>query len=129
MRISDWSSDVCSSDLRIPTRLPCQARLGSRSTTRCRSPAPTLNHMSSEMAGSAAPSAPSPNPLISSQQSTLKSWMENRSREAVAVGSEGLAEVVAAFGADVLAVDGALDRAAMRRLIFDDEDEIGRAHV
>src|SRR3546814_6189131 len=35
-------------------------------------------------------------------------------REAVAVGSEGLAEVVAAFGADVLAVDGALDRAAMR---------------
>ena len=31
-------------------------------------------------------------------------------REAVAVGSEGLAEVVAAFGAGVLAADGALDR-------------------
>ena len=43
-------------------------------------------------------------------------------REAVAVGSEGLAEVVAAFGADVLAADGALDRAAMRRRIFDDAD-------
>src|SRR3546814_2944216 len=33
-----------------------------------------------------------------------------------------LAEVVAAFGADVLAPDGALDRAAMRRRIFDDDD-------
>ena len=43
-------------------------------------------------------------------------------REAVAVGSEGLAEVVAAFGAEVLAADGALDRAAMRRRIFDDDD-------
>src|SRR5690606_20039891 len=43
-------------------------------------------------------------------------------REAVAVGSEGLAEVVAAFGADVLEAGGALDRAAMRRRIFDDED-------
>src|SRR5690606_12607373 len=42
-------------------------------------------------------------------------------REAVAVGSEGLAEVVAAFGAGVLAADGALDRAAMRRRIFDDD--------
>lgn len=42
-------------------------------------------------------------------------------REAVAVGSEGLAEVVAAFGADVLAADGALDRAAMRRRVFDDD--------
>ncbi|MFC3714901.1 dephospho-CoA kinase [Luteimonas soli] len=43
-------------------------------------------------------------------------------REAVAVGSEGLAEVVAAFGAAVLAADGALDRAKMRRRIFDDDD-------
>src|SRR3546814_17287813 len=33
-----------------------------------------------------------------------------------------LAEVVAAFGADVLAPDGALDRAAMRRRIFDDDN-------
>ncbi|MFZ5635098.1 MAG: dephospho-CoA kinase [Pseudomonadota bacterium] len=42
-------------------------------------------------------------------------------REAVAVGSAGLADVVAAFGADVLAADGSLDRAAMRRRVFADE--------
>ncbi|HEY0504973.1 MAG TPA: dephospho-CoA kinase [Lysobacter sp.] len=42
-------------------------------------------------------------------------------REAVAPGSDGLAEVVAAFGADVLAADGSLDRAAMRRHVFGDE--------
>jgi dephospho-CoA kinase len=41
-------------------------------------------------------------------------------REAVARGSEGLAAVVAAFGSDVLGTDGALDRAAMRRRIFED---------
>ncbi|MBU8975550.1 dephospho-CoA kinase [Lysobacter sp. MMG2] len=43
------------------------------------------------------------------------------SRIAVAPGSDGLAEVVAAFGADVLAADGSLDRAAMRRHVFGDE--------
>lgn len=42
-------------------------------------------------------------------------------REAVAVGSEGLAEVVAAFGADILDVDSALDRAAMRKRVFGDD--------
>lgn len=42
-------------------------------------------------------------------------------REAVAVGSAGLADVVAAFGADVLAADGGLDRAAMRRRVFADD--------
>ena len=42
-------------------------------------------------------------------------------REAVAVGSAGLAEVVATFGADVLGPDGALDRAAMRRRVFNDD--------
>ncbi|MDE2408342.1 MAG: dephospho-CoA kinase [Xanthomonadaceae bacterium] len=41
-------------------------------------------------------------------------------RAAVAVGSEGLAEVVAAFGTQVLGGDGGLDRAAMRRRIFAD---------
>lgn len=41
-------------------------------------------------------------------------------REAVSPGSEGLAEVVAGFGADVLAPDGSLDRAAMRRHVFGD---------
>jgi len=42
-------------------------------------------------------------------------------REALAIGSDGLAEVVAAFGPGVLATDGALDRAAMRRRVFDDD--------
>ncbi|WP_242112270.1 dephospho-CoA kinase [Luteimonas aquatica] len=42
-------------------------------------------------------------------------------REAVAAGSAGLAEVVAAFGRDVLGADGALDRAAMRRRVFADD--------
>lgn len=41
-------------------------------------------------------------------------------RAVVAPGSAGLAEVVAAFGPGVLAADGQLDRAAMRRRIFDD---------
>jgi dephospho-CoA kinase len=43
-------------------------------------------------------------------------------RDVVAVDSEGLAEVVAAFGPGILDVAGALDRAAMRRLVFDDSD-------
>lgn len=43
-------------------------------------------------------------------------------RDAVAPGSDGLAEVVAAFGPDVLSADGSLDRAAMRRRIFGDDD-------
>lgn len=43
-------------------------------------------------------------------------------RDAVAIGSEGLAEVVAVFGADALDMHGALDRAAMRRRVFDDAD-------
>lgn len=43
-------------------------------------------------------------------------------REAVAPGSEGLAEIVAAFGAGSLSPEGALDRAAMRRRIFADAD-------
>ena len=43
-------------------------------------------------------------------------------RTAVAPGSPGLAEVVAAFGTDVLAADGNLDRAAMRKRVFADAD-------
>ena len=43
-------------------------------------------------------------------------------RVAVEPGSEGLAEVVAAFGPQVLRPDGALDRGAMRRLVFDDAE-------
>jgi dephospho-CoA kinase len=41
-------------------------------------------------------------------------------RVVVAPGSEGLAEVVRAFGADVLDADGALDRAALGRVVFAD---------
>lgn len=43
-------------------------------------------------------------------------------RAAVAPGSDGLAEVVAAFGATVLLADGTLDRAAMRRRVFEHVD-------
>ncbi|WP_309079915.1 dephospho-CoA kinase [Zhihengliuella sp.] len=43
-------------------------------------------------------------------------------REAVAPGSEGLAAVVEAFGPGVLGPDGAMDRAAVGRLVFGDED-------
>jgi dephospho-CoA kinase len=43
-------------------------------------------------------------------------------RDALAAGSDGLAEVVAAFGAGVLDASGALDRGAMRRRVFADDD-------
>ncbi|GAA4999104.1 dephospho-CoA kinase [Pseudoluteimonas lycopersici] len=42
-------------------------------------------------------------------------------RAALAPGSDGLAETVAAFGNDILAADGGLDRAAMRRRVFADD--------
>jgi dephospho-CoA kinase len=42
-------------------------------------------------------------------------------REAVAPGSEALAEVVTAFGREVLDAEGALDRAAMRKRVFGDD--------
>jgi len=42
-------------------------------------------------------------------------------RDAVAVGSEGLAAVVSAFGSQVLAADGSLDRPAMRQRVFADD--------
>jgi dephospho-CoA kinase len=41
-------------------------------------------------------------------------------REAVAVGSPGLDEIVAAFGPGVLGADGALDRKSFARLVFAD---------
>lgn len=43
-------------------------------------------------------------------------------REVVAIGSEGLAEVVEAFGSEILLEGGGLDRAAMRRRVFDDRN-------
>ena len=42
-------------------------------------------------------------------------------REVVEPGSDGLAEVVAAFGEDVLDADGALDRPALGRIVFADD--------
>jgi len=41
-------------------------------------------------------------------------------REVVEPGTEGLAEVVATFGDQVLAADGSLDRAALGRVVFED---------
>jgi dephospho-CoA kinase len=43
-------------------------------------------------------------------------------REVVAAGTPGLAEVVAAFGEQVLRPDGELDREALGRLVFGDDD-------
>ncbi len=43
-------------------------------------------------------------------------------REVVAPGTEGLAEIVEAFGTDVLTDDGALDRPAMGARVFADPD-------
>jgi dephospho-CoA kinase len=42
-------------------------------------------------------------------------------REVVASGTDGLAEVVKAFGYDVLTADGELDRPAVGRIVFGDE--------
>ena len=42
-------------------------------------------------------------------------------REVVARGTDGLAEVVAAFGPEVLTADGELDRPAMGAIVFADE--------
>ncbi|MFD0559206.1 dephospho-CoA kinase [Stackebrandtia endophytica] len=42
-------------------------------------------------------------------------------REVVAVGTEGLAEVVEAFGAEVLDTEGGLDRAELARRVFGDD--------
>jgi dephospho-CoA kinase len=42
-------------------------------------------------------------------------------REVVAAGSDGLAEVVEQFGAELLTVDGELDRPAMGAIVFSDE--------
>lgn len=43
-------------------------------------------------------------------------------REVVAPGSEGLAEIAAAFGPDVIAADGSLDRERMAARVFGDDE-------
>lgn len=47
-------------------------------------------------------------------------------RDAVAPGSVGLEEVVGAFGPDVVAPDGSLDRPALGRVVFADDDARAR---
>lgn len=47
-------------------------------------------------------------------------------REVVEPGTEGLAAVVEAFGSDVLDADGALDRPALGRVVFDDDEKRAR---
>lgn len=45
-------------------------------------------------------------------------------REAVGPGSPALAHIVARWGRGVVGADGALDRAALRALVFDDRSEL-----
>ena len=47
-------------------------------------------------------------------------------RRAVAPGSTGLNEVVSLFGAEILSVDGSLDRAKLAELVFDDSRHRGQ---
>lgn len=47
-------------------------------------------------------------------------------REAVAKGTEGLRDIVAAFGPEVLAEDGSLDRAALAQRVFGAPAELAR---
>jgi dephospho-CoA kinase len=65
---------------------------------------------------------------IASGKSTVARMLEERgvpvidadvlAREAVAAGSPALAAIVARWGAGMLAADGSLDRAALRRIVF-----------
>ena len=47
-------------------------------------------------------------------------------REVVALGTDGLAEVVGAFGPAVLGPDGGLDRVALGDVVFADEQKLAR---
>ncbi len=68
---------------------------------------------------------------VASGKSTVSAMLAERgavvidadllAREAVAAGSEGLAEVVAAFGEEVLTAEGDLDRPALGAIVFADE--------
>jgi len=50
-------------------------------------------------------------------------------REVVRAGTPGFERVVEAFGADVVGPDGELDREALGRLVFGDEDARGRLNA
>lgn len=45
-------------------------------------------------------------------------------REALAPGTDGFTDVIAQFGRDVLAPDGSLDRAALGRVVFADQERL-----
>lgn len=50
-------------------------------------------------------------------------------RDVVAPGTDGLAEVVRAFGDDVLASDGSLDRERLGQIVFHDPDKRARLNA
>jgi dephospho-CoA kinase len=50
-------------------------------------------------------------------------------REVVAPGTPGLAQVVEAFGSDVLAADGSLDRDRLAAVVFGDDDQRQRLNA
>lgn len=50
-------------------------------------------------------------------------------REVVAPGTDGLADIVAAFGAGILTPDGALDRVRLGDIVFADPDKLARLNA
>lgn len=50
-------------------------------------------------------------------------------REVVAPGSDGLAAIVEEFGPQVLTASGTLDRAALARLVFTDEERLAQLNA
>ena len=64
---------------------------------------------------------------VSSRLATLGATIidaDALARDVVAPGTEGLAEIVAAFGDGVLAADGTLDRPRLGRVVFGDEAKL-----
>lgn len=69
-------------------------------------------------------------------KSTVATWLgelgatvidaDQVAREVVEPGEPALAEVFEAFGSDVAAADGSLDRAALGRIVFSDPDALAR---
>ena len=54
------------------------------------------------------------------QQGLIVVDADTMSRQVVAPGTEGLAEVVKSFGPEILDADGSMNRSAMRTLVFSD---------
>lgn len=76
---------------------------------------------------------------IASGKSTVAAMLEARgarvidadeiAREVVEPGTEGLAEIVAAFGADILLPDGTLNRDALGQRVFADAEQRGKLNA